>query len=289
MAGQSKRNRAGSKRDFPVIVGLTLTSLILLNLPATAQRSLAHVVRQTFLSPFVGVNGMINRAQARARDFDVLRAQTDSSMALIARQRTLAEENRQLRALLSLQQQTPNRFVAVTVVRVGTSGSESIFHIDAGTTDGVRSFNAVVTEGGLLGQVQEVFPDYALAYDWSHPDFRVAAMTVDGQEHGIVEVARGEFRAQDRLVLRGASFLSDLVNGADVVTSGRGGAFPRGIRIGRVSGVAETSAGWSKSYYVVPSVYPGEATHAVVDMGVRRNMIAAGADTLAAVLRDGIR
>lgn len=289
MAAQSRRNRAGSKRDFPVIIGLILTALILLNLPATAQRSLADAVRRTVLSPFIGVNGMINRAQSRARDFDVLRAQMDSSMALIARQRTLAEENRQLRRVLSLRQRTPSRFVAVTVVRLGTFGSESIFHIDAGTADGIRAFNAVATEGGLLGQVQEVFPDYALAYDWSHPDFRVSAMTVDGREHGIVEVARGEFRAQDRLVLRGASFLSDLGDGAELVTSGRGGAFPRGIRIGHVSGVAETSAGWSKSYYVVPSVYPGEATHAVVDMGMERNMIAAGADTLAAASRDGLR
>ncbi|MCY3677014.1 MAG: rod shape-determining protein MreC [Gemmatimonadetes bacterium] len=286
MAGQSTRNRAGSKRDFPVIIGLVLTSLILLNLPESAQRSLAHSVRQMALSPFIEVNGMITRAEARARDFDVLRAQMDSLMALIARQRTLAEENRQLRGVLSLRQRMPSRFVAVTVVRAGTSGSESVFQIDAGEDLGIQPFNAVVTEGGLLGQVQVVFPGYALAYDWSHRDFRVSAMTVDGQEHGIVEVARGAFRAQDRLVLRGASFLSDLPDGVELLTSGRGGAFPRGIRIGHVSGVAETSAGWSKSYYVVPSVYPGEATHAVVDLGMDRNLIAAGADTPAAAPLD---
>lgn len=288
MAGQSSRNRAGSRRDFPVIIGLVLTSLILLNLPETAQRSLAHSVRQMFLGPFIAVNGMITRAEARARDFDVLRAQMDSSMALIARQRTLAEENRQLRGVLSLRERMPSRFVAVTVVRTGTFGSESVFHIDVGQELGIRPFNAVVTEGGLLGQVQEVFPGYALAYDWSHPDFRVSAMTVDGQEHGIIEVARGEFRAQDRLVLRGASFLSDLPDGAELVTSGRGGAFPRGIRIGRLSGVAETSAGWSKSYYVIPSVYPGEATHAVVDMGMDRSLIAAEVDTPVSVPPDRV-
>ena len=271
-----------------MIIGLVLTSLILLNLPDTAQRSLAHSVRQMFLSPFIAVNGMITRAEARARDFDVLRAQMDSSMALIARQRTLAEENRQLRDVLSLRARMPSRFVAVTVVRTGTSGSESVFHIDAGEELGIRPFNAVVTEGGLLGQVQEVFPGYALAYDWSHPGFRVSAMTVDGQEHGIIEAARGEFRAQDRLVLRGASFLSDLPDGAELVTSGRGGAFPRGIRIGRLSGVAETSAGWSKSYYVIPSVYPGEATHAVVDMGMDRSLIAVDVDTPVAAPPDRV-
>ena len=65
-------------------------------------------------------------------------------------------------------------------------------------------------------------------------------------------------------MLRGVYFLSDLEPGTEVLTSGRGGTFPRGVRIGRVAGVAETSAGWSKSYYVTPAVHPGAVTYAAV-------------------------
>lgn len=222
------------------------------------------LLRETVLSPLLDINGAITRMRERALDFNVLRAQMDSVAALVAQRRTLAEENRQLREALALREREGSRVRAVTVVRTGTPGTESVFLVDAGATEGIRAFNAVATEAGLLGQVQEVYSDRAVALDWSHPDFRVSAMTPDGRAHGLVEAVRGAFREQDRLILRGTAFLSDLSPGEELLTSGRGGTFPRGIRIGWVAGPAEASAGWSRSYYVDPAVYPGAATHALV-------------------------
>ena len=149
-----------------------------------------------------------------------------------------------------------------------------------GTGQGVASFDAVVTHLGLLGQVQQVQTDYALAIDWSHPGFRVSAMTSDGENHGIIEPQRGRFREQDRLVLSGVDFLAELEPGTEVLTSGRGGAFPRGIRIGWVAGVAETLAGWSRSYYVTPSVYPGAATYAAITIPVATDSLDAATPEL---------
>ena len=222
------------------------------------------LLRETVLSPLLDINGAITRMRERALDFNVLRAQMDSVAALVAQRRTLAEENRQLREALALREREGSRVRAVTVVRTGTPGTESVFLVDAGAAEGIRAFNAVATEAGLLGQVQEVYSDRAVAIDWSHPDFRVSAMTPDGRAHGLVEAVRGAFREQDRLILRGTAFLSGLAPGEELLTSGRGGTFPRGIRIGWIAGPAEASAGWSRSYYVDPAVYPGAATHALV-------------------------
>ena len=246
---------------------MTLVSTILLKLPPDTQNTLGHAIRMSLLRPFVEMNGHVSRAKTRFQDYDLLRVQMDSLLTLVAAQRTLAEENRQLRSLVDLELKRPSRMVAATVLRSGTLGSESIFHLDAGATDGIAAFDAVVTESGLLGQVQEVQARSATAFDWSHLDFRVSAMTPDGLVHGLVEPVRGSFREQDRLVLRGTAFLSDLEPGTEVVTSGRGGAFSRGIRIGWISGVAETSAGWSKSYNIKPAVHPGAVTFALVEVG----------------------
>ena len=122
----------------------------------------------------------------------------------------------------------------------------------------------MITDLGLLGQVQVVNPNSSLAFDWSHSDFRVSAMTADGLAYGLVEAVRGGFREQDRLVLSGTATLSDLEPGLEVLTSGRGGAYPRGIRIGRIAEVAGASAGWDISYHIAPAVDPGAATHAAV-------------------------
>ncbi|NNM33661.1 MAG: rod shape-determining protein MreC [Gemmatimonadetes bacterium] len=266
MAGLQPDRPEQRRRQWLTAFGFVLAAALLLYLPAGAQASLGHGLRSSVLAPFVELNGALSRARARAADFDVLRAQMDSALALLAAQRTLAEENRQLRGLLELRDQPPSRLVAATVLRSGTAGAESAFTLDVGAVQGVMPFAPVLTEHGILGQVTEVREDHSLAIDWSHPEFRASAMTSDGLAHGLVEAARGRFREQDRLVLRGADFLSDIEPGSEIVTSGRGGAFPRGVLIGWVDGVAGTSSGWSKSYYVVPAVYPGAVSHALVEL-----------------------
>ncbi len=280
--GRPSDGRGTGKLDLLATLVLVLLSAILMNLPATSQHGIGYAIRSSALRPFVALNGAVARAKARALDFEVLRVQTDSLLTWVASQRTLAEENRQLRALLGLSGQPREHLVAATVIRPGGSDTGSVFYLDAGRRDGVRRFDAVVTEAGLLGQVQDVRARRATAFDWSHPDFRVSAMTVDGQVHGLVEPARGQYREQDLLVLRGTAYLSDLERGDELVTSGRGGAFPRGIRIGWVTAEADVSAGWSRSYYVEPTVYPGSVTYALVDVRDPEAPVAApAADSIA--------
>lgn len=282
MAGQRRERGEGQKRDLLLTVGVILASLIVLNLPPGSQRSMRQLLRETVLSPLLEINGAIARMRERALDFNVLRAQMDSVTGLVAAGRTLAEENRQLREALALRERRTHEVTAVTVIRTGTPGAESVFLLDGGSDDGIRAFNAVATEAGLLGQVQEVFPGRSVGFDWSHSDFRVAAMTPDGRAHGLVQVVRGGFREQDRLILRGTAYLAELGPGEELLTSGRGGTFPRGIRIGWVEGPAEASAGWSRSYYVDPAVYPGAVTHALV-------YLERAADTMAVAPDSGSR
>ncbi|MCY4574015.1 MAG: rod shape-determining protein MreC [Gemmatimonadetes bacterium] len=292
MAGQAHGGRKHRRRDFHIVLGLLLLSLIAINLPVEAQREIGSALRGSVLRPFIEVQLIVARTRARARDYLTVRAQLDSALTFVASAATLAEENRQIRDLLDLYERSPSRLVAASVIRSGTSGSSSVFRLNAGAADGIRSFDAVVTARGLLGQVQEVGPGSSMGYDWSHPDFRVSAMivTADGQAHGLVEAERGIFREQDRLVLRGTAYLSNLEPGAEVLTSGRGGAFPRGILIGWVREVAGVSAGWDISYYVDPAVYPGAATYAMVHIGMPEDTLQAAADSAASLtVADGSR
>ena len=175
--GRYRGGRLHRLIDYHIVLGLVLLSLIAANLPAESQRAVGHSIRQTVLRPFIEMQLMIARARAQSRDYLTVRAQMDTLLSFVASGRTLAEENRQLRGLLDLADRSPSRLVAVSVIRSGTSGSGSVFRVDAGAEDGVRPFDAVVTDLGLLGQVQEVQPNSALAFDWSHRDFGVSAMT----------------------------------------------------------------------------------------------------------------
>jgi len=122
----------------------------------------------------------------------------------------------------------------------------------------------VIAAGGLVGVVKEVSAHSAQAIDWTHPDFRASAMTADGSAYGIVEARRGAFRENDMLSLTGAPFHSDIPTGTRVVTSGRGGIYPRGIPLGTVVGIEEADTGWRKSYLLQPLVRPQGVTHVLV-------------------------
>ena len=221
------------------------------------------MVRETVLRPFLQVNGAIATARERAFGFDSARRRLDSLVVPVLAHRALVRENTELRGLLGMKDRLSHAAVAATVIRLGARGAESVFHLDVGLASGVAPFAAVITEDGLLGHVQEVYARYSVGHYWSHPDFRVAAMTPDARAHGIVEAVRGGLREQDELIIRGTAFLSDLNPGDELVTSGRGGTFPPGIRVGWIDGLAEASAGWSRSYHVVPAVHPGLVAHAL--------------------------
>jgi rod shape-determining protein MreC len=241
-----------------------LVALFLYFLPQDYQTPIRRVVRGTVLTPFIWAQGEMRSQSVRTSAMRELRAQRDSLLAVVAAQSSLAEENRQLREILGLRNRTSASFVPAELVRVGTPGGESSFLLDVGREDGVVEGSPVIAAGGLLGMVREVGATSSQAIDWSHPDFRASAMTADGETYGMVQSRRGLYRELDRLALVGAPFHSDVEPGTRVVTSGRGGVYPRGILLGTVVGVEEAEPGWLKTYIVRPAVRPESATHVLV-------------------------
>jgi rod shape-determining protein MreC len=183
---------------------------------------------------------------------------------VVSAQASLAEENRRLRQLLGLRARAPSRFMPAAVIRVGTRGGESTFLLNVGGEAGLAPASPVIAAGGLLGVVWEVGPRSAQAIDWTHADFRASAMTADGNAYGIVEPRRGRYREEDQLALVGTPFHVDVRPGTRVVTSGRGGVYPRGILLGTVVGIEDADTGWRKSYLVRPAVRPEEASYVLV-------------------------
>jgi len=188
----------------------------------------------------------------------------DSLQAVIVNGNTLSEENRRLRSLLDLSERHPARYVAASVIRPGTPGSESMFMLDVGTREGVSKDAPVIMGGGLLGKVREAQSTGSTAMDWTHPLFWAAAMTEDGAVHGFVEASPTRLREADRLLLNGIPFHQELEPDVVLVTSGSGGVYPRGIPIGVVTEESDAREGWNRSYWLRPFVLPGEATHVQV-------------------------
>jgi rod shape-determining protein MreC len=257
----------GIRRQRALATLFLILALTTLYLPEGGQQTLAWTVRASLLRPFLRIQEGVAAARMRARQVEDLQADLDSLSAVVATQGALFDENRTLRSLLGLARRVGTTFRPASVLRPGTPGSESMFLLDVGSDDGVVQGAPVVDAYGLVGVVREVRAHTSVGMDWTHPDFRVSAMLADGVEFGLVENRRGVFREADRLVLNGMAYHESVEDGTAVLTSGLGGVFPRGIPIGRVAGVAETEAGWLKSYWLKPMVQPGSVTHVLVEVG----------------------
>ncbi len=257
----------GGRRQVVVTVLFVVAALVTTYLPGPIQQGVASALRGSVLRPFVTTQEMLLNARARAAETDVLRHRLDSLVSVATAEGTLAEENRRLRALLDLSEKLGPTFAAATLVRAGTTGSESTFLVDVGSADGIHPDAPVISSQGLVGVIRDVQPDHSVGMDWTHPDFRAGAMSADGATYGVVESRRGRFREEDRLVFNGTAFHTRLEDGTVIVTSGLGGVFPRGVPIGLIDGLAEAEGGWRKSYWLRPLVEPGVATHVLVAVG----------------------
>ena len=256
-----------ARRQVVGTVLFLVAALVMSDLPASTQQDVAAFLRGTVLKPFVTTQEAIITLRVRAGDSDRLRTRLDSLVAVMAAEGELAEENRRLREMLELSRKLGPTFAAATLMRSGTTGSESTFLVDLGSTRGIHPNAPVISSQGLLGMIRDVRSENAVGMDWTHPDFRASAMTADGATYGVVESRRGLFREEDRLVLDGTAFHTRLKDGTVILTSGLGGVFPRGVPIGLVDGQAEAEGGWRKSYWLRPLAEPGVATHVLVAVG----------------------
>lgn len=103
--------------------------------------------------------------------------------------------------------------------------------IDRGTADGVRHNQAVLVPEGVVGRVVKVFPRSALVLLLTDPSSGIDAVVQRTRDRGVVQGRGGG------CVLQYLARQAEVAPGDDVVTSGMGGRFPKGLWVGRVSEV----------------------------------------------------
>jgi rod shape-determining protein MreC len=145
-------------------------------------------------------------------------------------------ENARLRELLRFAQINPlsdyrGGQVIARVISRGPSNYLSSLTIDLGSEHGIKAGMPVVTERGLVGRVYKVGPTSSIILPLTDPSSGVPAMVKRSTSRavGVVNGNAGtqpvlEFIAQD----------ADVSLGDEIITSGLGGNFPKGITIGQV-------------------------------------------------------
>jgi rod shape-determining protein MreC len=250
--------------DLALVTGCLLVALLAYAIPRPWTATIVSAVRQSVLRPVVRLQARAEQDRTSRFRLDEIRASRDSLALRMLGDSALAQENAALRTMLALRERATTPWVPAQVMHRPVPTDGRMLMIDIGTNRGIARYDAVVTPEGLLGSIWSASGITATVLTWMHPEWRVSAVTGDGEVMGILVPTVVGRAGQPMLELRGVALRDSLPLGSVVYTSGLGGAYPRMIPVGRVTEAVVDPMGYERLYRVAPFVAPGRASHVMV-------------------------
>lgn len=167
-----------------------------------------------------------------------LREQNAQLLRWQAVARKLEAENRELRALMNVKDERAASYITARVIAdTGGTFAHSLI-LNAGSSDGVRKGQAVMTGEGLVGRVQETGARSARLLLLTDLNSRIPVLVEPSR---IRAVLAGTNTERPRLIhLPPGAVVSP---GERIVTSGHAGAFPPGVPVGTIATVSDGAIG----------------------------------------------
>ncbi len=135
-------------------------------------------------------------------------------------------------SLAGFQARTPSKMIGARVIGATPGVGTTSILIDRGTTSGVNRGMAVVTPDGIVGRVLAAFPFASQVLSVTDPGFAAGVESQKNHVHGVLKglgngAARVDFVPTGQKVEVGEMFF----------TSGEDRVFPKGLPVGKVTGV----------------------------------------------------
>lgn len=250
-------------RRAVILTTALVLSFLLMTLQVRHETAVVTLTRQALLfvvSPFIKVTAAsIQGVTDIWRDYVDLRALREENKRLQLETTTLkrrldqlqeqALETQRLERLLAMRQASQAEFLTARVVGKDATNWFKTILLDRGSLEGVRRNQPVLAPDGLVGKVVEVTPTSARVQLLTDPVNAVGGLIQRTRVTGIVS---GNLGAGGRV--RYLPLLADVVVGDEVVTSGMGGVFPKGILIGRITAVERRSGALFQEAALQPAV-----------------------------------
>ncbi len=164
--------------------------------------------------------------------------------------RELERDNQMMRDLLGFVRRFPNRLISCEVIGRDSTGWWQTIRLDKGALSGVAEERAVITPEGLIGRTVAVSDRTADVLLVSDPSCKVAARVSRPGVFGVVSGVGAKPGEQPACRMDYISKTADVQEGDEVVTSGQGGMFPKGLLVGRVARVAMDEGGLYQTAWI---------------------------------------
>nr|MBF0222408.1 rod shape-determining protein MreC [Desulfobulbaceae bacterium] len=178
--------------------------------------------------------------------------------SLNAKYREAAATNVRLSRLLELEQSFDTPVLTAQIVGRDPSLWFKTLTINRGSSSGVERGMPVITLEGVVGQVSNVSPHYAKILLATDPNSAIDAIVQKSRAQGII---KGDGKSyQLHYVLKKI----EVNKGDEIVTSGMGGMFPKGLAIGTVDEVLDSKRGMFHRVKLTPSVDFRQLEHVTI-------------------------
>ncbi len=235
------------QRNLTIWLGLLALLLAVLNLPPAASQSVKNLVRETIAPLQESMTALLRSLREGVTSVRGLGGLVEENkrlsqevVRLLAQQRenkVLQRENEDLRRQLGFVARAAEDLVAGEVISRSRDGWWSTLRINKGASDGLKPEQAVISMDGLVGKTVSVSERTADVLLLSDPTCRVAAQILRTGSFGLVA---GRGPSWEGEVVCRMEFINKnvpIVPGDEVISSGLGGVFPKGLLIGYVDRV----------------------------------------------------
>lgn len=233
-------------------------AVILLSISLKTSRSMRSALNYA-LSPLVkGVGAIYMKARSfkgsfadrknLMRENKDLKVKLDSANNELNGLREKALENERLVKLLDFKRKEEYDVIPARVIgREPSSWFESVF-IDRGTAHGVTADMPVVTSQGLAGKIVEASGGVSKVLLIMDKNSKVGAMVQNSRDYGILEGTSSSICRLNYLSRNAVAGVND-----QVISSGLGAVYPKGLVIGKVIKSGADTYGLYKYAEVVPA------------------------------------
>ncbi|WP_341201552.1 rod shape-determining protein MreC [Planomicrobium okeanokoites] len=185
-----------------------------------------------------------------------LKGRLEEFAAVKAEVTDLRSENDQLKEIVGKEADLRdyNPIQATVIARNPDQWEEKVI-LNKGESDGVKPNMAVMTAQGLIGKVTSVTSETTATVEListQNPNYRVSSMVIGGEE-GVFGLIEGYDAERRELLLKRIDAQIELEVGQQVVSSGLGGIFPKGLIIGEITEITIDEFGLTKLAYVKPA------------------------------------
>ncbi|SHF02368.1 rod shape-determining protein MreC [Caldanaerobius fijiensis DSM 17918] len=163
----------------------------------------------------------------------------------------LAIENKQLRDMLNFKRKNEGiKFIGANVIARNPLDTFDLIVIDVGKKNGVKPGMAVITSEGLVGKVIQVSENWSKVLSILDQTSAVSGIDVRTRDTGIVRGS--EENGGNVLTMEYIPIDSKMKVGDEIVTSGLGGIFPKGLYIGKVISISRSTGSLMKIAKIKP-------------------------------------